>query len=820
MFPIFISTLRLPFTELYFKPAIPPYFLIIVFLLLLVLAVLSTIRYPASRAGHRPLPDLKTRWLLFFLRMIAIGALMIILLNPVTLTTSARDGSTHDQGVLNILIDHSQSMATRDIPASDQSVTNTISRFEAMQEYFANPTFQKQLTTGAQARYYFVGNKLVPTTADDIAEAVPDADDSRLTELMQSFLRNNGSQDDSSPILLITDGRDTTGRSLAELAPDIRAADVPVYIVPLGSPRKQPDLALQLFADQSRIITGQATTLRANISKSGNAPSYAEIILKQNHRIIERQRVFLRNNNTRFDFKVIPEPVEDQPILPGETGIADYEMTVDPFPGELNTTNNSRHTFIEMSDEKIRILLLENEPYWDTRFLIRALRADPKVELTTVIGLNQRVQHVNRYGYGDTPSDLAAFTDQPETLDPFGIGSGSPVEIPIPTSVEQFGYYDIVVLGKGIERWISGVSATALTHFVIDDGGSVLFARGVPCNISTEVGRRTLDVLSDISPVQWGEEILQQGGQLTRTPVGRLEQSLDFEPLGNTDVILTQLPGMIAQTVIRNEKSLSTVWLRDVNNENVTDDQTVGSRAVSEVAPAAVAQARVGRGQSLAILTHGLWQWAMQSPDSQHLTKTFDLFWTRTIRFLAHQGEFLPGQTVNISLDRLSCIPGQSVRIAMQTRYISDPAVESSMLSIITPDGQSTVLPMEPSQLDHDLRSASYTPRQEGVYRVVLDTPGLVPQRLERYFAAYDFHRELIDTSADLSSLESLAQEPLVQLIDMVNPDQILNQLEKWKQSTRLIEKSLPKWDTMFCLVIVLLTLGLDWYLRRRVRLF
>jgi len=38
-------------------------------------------------------------------------------------------------------------------------------------------------------------------------------------------------------------------------------------------------------------------------------------------------------------------------------------------------------------DQPVRVLLLEGKPYWDTKFLVRHLVADPSVALTSVVQL-------------------------------------------------------------------------------------------------------------------------------------------------------------------------------------------------------------------------------------------------------------------------------------------------------------------------------------------------------------------------------------------------------------------------------------------------
>ena len=67
-----------------------------------------------------------------------------------------------------------------------------------------------------------------------------------------------------------------------------------------------------------------------------------------------------------------------------------YTVSVTPLAGEAVPVNNRRTLFARVVDEKPRVLLLEAEPYWETKFLQRVLRADPNLELTSVFQLSPK----------------------------------------------------------------------------------------------------------------------------------------------------------------------------------------------------------------------------------------------------------------------------------------------------------------------------------------------------------------------------------------------------------------------------------------------
>ena len=74
-------------------------------------------------------------------------------------------------------------------------------------------------------------------------------------------------------------------------------------------------------------------------------------------------------------------------------GLFSYELRVTPLQSEATLMDNRAPLLLRVLDRKIKILLVEGKPYWDTKFLVRRLAADPAVELTSVIPNGRRTIH-------------------------------------------------------------------------------------------------------------------------------------------------------------------------------------------------------------------------------------------------------------------------------------------------------------------------------------------------------------------------------------------------------------------------------------------
>src|SRR5690606_17355088 len=94
-------------------------------------------------------------------------------------------------------------------------------------------------------------------------------------------------------------------------------------------------------------------------------------------------------------------------------------------------------------------------------------------------------------------------------------------------------------------------------------------------------------------------------------------------------------------------------------------------------------------------------------------------FWARTIRWLATGGEFLPGQSMSLSLNPLRIEPGQSVQINVSTRYV-EAADFSPSVQLIAPDGSTRDVTLTRGAQQSTQYQANVRMDQPGVHQVVL----------------------------------------------------------------------------------------------------
>lgn len=754
-------------------------------------------------------------WGVLTLRIAAAGALGAVLLGPQR-TRPAPDESTRP-GVIYML-DTSASMGLTDHPNSAGPCT----RLDALRRSWLDAGALQRVSDAADLRLMSFDERAAPVTFAQAQTISPEGERTRLVECSADVLSRLGQSEEDragavSDAVLLTDGIDTDGAPLAPLAGLALASGVRLHAVVVGRDQQPADVSIQAAADSTLVYDGQPTTLRLRLRASGFDNRPARVTVRElssgvaaagvpgtapeaGGRVVFSETVLLaRSVDLAVPVTPSRDPSRDEG---GGVTLVEYVARVEPMTGEADESNNTRRTFVQVAGDRIRVCLFENEPYWDSRFFIAAMRDDPQVELTTVMGLG-----ATRQGPRTEPHTLVtryvpgAASSEPQRLDR------------APLRDEDLAEFDIIALGKGVEAFFPGEEARKLVRFTAERGGSLVFLRGRPTTGGDSPAVLAGQILDAASPVEWGNLTLR-GTRLARTPEGMREPALDFERLGPSDAILSELPGMLAATSIEREKALSVVWLRQ--SRSAEDGTAAGPRGANE--PAALAHMSVGKGRAFAVLTDGLWRWAFLPPEKQDFAGVYRLFWSRAVRWLALGGDFLPGQSVSLVADKLSTSPGEPVTIAARARY-AEPGGFTPSLTITGPDGTSTPVALQRVGAGQDHFTAAWTPKTEGVYTAELRAPGMTPERLLTRFAAYDDRPELRDTAARPDEMLELCRSTGGRLFALDETDALIDLLSKEGESRRSVVKPVPAWDSAWLFGVIASLLTAEWFWRRRIGL-
>ncbi len=738
-----------------------------------------------SRAGRRVLAGL---------RLAAIVVLTVVLLGP----SAARWSSTTEgRRTLVLAMDTSASFGTKDV--------NGRSRFDVARQTWLAPGLIERLRGQFDLRFFRYDAEVAATGPGPLAELrEPTGRQTYLASAVTRLLETEfvgGVR--AAGVLLIGDGHETGFGDPAAVGEAAGRRGVPIWTSCFGGSRAVRDLAVRAPAGPVSLFTGQTGRLAASVSQTGFGSEEARVTLLRDGRPVQERVV-------AFDSRTVADASFD--IREDRPGVYAYEIHVEPLPGEGDAGNNTRAVFVRVSNERIKVLLVEGEPYWDTKFLAQSLRADPQIELTQIVAYGS-----NRWRIILPPAEPESQTRPSMTTPPALAAS-------IPRSRAELFAYDVLILGKGLLRFLPPERLPLLKEYLDARGGGIVFARGRAYDPTEAGAADAAAALAPLEPAVWGEEYVREL-RLDLTDEGRQHpafgflrsdaaQGMTFPTAGKPtvlagDVVLRELPGLIGAVRIQREKAAALVLARAGLAEGV--------QSAREASMAALAYQNHGRGRVVSVLGEGLWRWAMPSvlEQAERRASPFDEFWRRMVRWLATGAEFLPGQDVSLTIARFPERPGDEAGIEVRLKYPAAREIAAA-LTAIGPDGGVQALAIDRANEGAGLLRSSFRPERQGMYRVRLTTPEMTPAELETRFCVYEDSTESIDTSADPEAMRTLAERSGGQVIAASDAGRLPAMLDEAASARDARPTIVPAWDRPWVFAAIVTLLSAEWYLRRR----
>ncbi|MEM1107551.1 MAG: hypothetical protein AAGH99_02570 [Planctomycetota bacterium] len=705
------------------------------------------------------------------MRLTGLAVIGFLLMGPSVLPEADTDPT---RTPLHFLVDASGSMQTVDLAAEDSGDAEPISRYRYALENWLSPERLATLEANHDVRVYSFG--------DRVRAALPEADaatqrQSNVVESTYELLStmNPANPDESAgTVVLLSDGRDSRGVSFggpiaaAQLA---QARKIKLHTVTLGGATLQRDVALTATPRQPYLMVNEPGQIDVRLEQVNAANTDATFRIRHNGEETSQRVSFTDDARLRIEV----------PIVHTEPGLQVYELSIDPLPGEAEPANNTQMVFVDVTDERMRVLVLEGRPYWDTKFLAQSLRKDDRVELTQITQINR-----------DRQERIVTRVDGPA--------------VP-PRNYEELSKYDVIILGRGMENVLSLEAALDLPRYVSERGGRVVFARGRPYEATTTLGRAIGRAITPVEPVSWGVG-------------GRTDQVMTPTDSGRSHPLFTGL--MRATNGSPDERDLPTLAsAADIESLKPATRVLAASSVDTQTAEPLLVSMPYGRGMVVGLLGEGLWRWSLAASDNERLVGVFDAFWSNTVRWLVLGADAGPGRDLSLRLSGRSVALDDELTVTVVQRgAAADAAVEAV---VIDPAGNETTLSLSDSSGVDVRRLGGYRPTVAGVHTVRLrpnnpenatDTEPI--SDLETKFTAYDGNTEMLRTAADPALMRALAEGTGGEVLNPRQPDRLLDVLAA-ELAVRFVPPS-PSyvWDRGWVLAAILLWVGLEWIIRKK----
>ena len=607
--------------------------------------------------------QMRDRVVLTVLRMAALALVLFCLFRPTLIVRAA----VPQQNVVAVLLDDSRSMQ---IPDWDGQARGTY-----LTEQFGTP--DSPLIQALSDRF-LVRTFRFSSTAGRLESASDLSFSGSQTRLGAAL---DGAREELaglpvSGIVLVSDGADTSDASMAGALLGLKAEQLPVYTVGVGSTQLPRDIQIDRVNTPRVVLKDASLLVDVTVTQTGYAGRTVTIYVEDEGRIVGSEELQLPADGSPATVQVRAAASEAGPRL--------FTFRVAPLADEMIPQNNVRETLIDVRDDREKILYFEGEPRFEMKFLGRAIADDENLQVVVL----QRTAD-NKF--------LRLGVDDPDEL----LGG-------FPRTREELFSYSALILGSIEAGAFTGDQLQMIADFVDRRGGGLLMIGGARAFGEGGYGGTPV---ADALP-------------LTIDPGTRASEPAE---LARLQVVPTRAGESHASTQIAATEAASAVRWRDL-------PQVTSVNAPLEPKPAAIVLLtgtdergreqpvltwqRYGRGKTVALTLQDTWQWQMHASMSLE-DQTHENYWRQMLRWLVNS---VPSVVeAQGAAERVE--PGEPVTVEAMVKDKAHVELNSADVTarVTRPNGGTVDVPMEWSGELDGLYRGIFVSSEAGTYEVAVD---------------------------------------------------------------------------------------------------
>jgi len=559
----------------------PPGILESILLVLLFIVVVY-----GSLRSTRHLRSLNKRLTLLSLHLLSILLLIFILFNP----AYRKENYKEDKKRLAIVVDNSWSM---NLPGN----SNSEKRIDNLKIYLRNnENFLTNIEEDFYVQYYVFDQELKASSLESIISSQPRGSATKIGRAIES-LNKTKKKSAVDAAILITDGADKelSSEGFGKILNEI---DFPINTVTPVIEKNIYDVWIEEIKSNEVAFLRYPFSVDVTIKSNKNEAVPIPVSLYEGDKLVAIKEATINKDsheaNVGFD------------VTPLSLGRKIYTVSVPVLSGELITENNQKPFFTDVIINKIRVLHVAGRPSWDVKFLRKALKRNPNVDLVSFFILRD-------------PSDLVFASERELSLIPF------PVNEIFSSELDTF---DVVIFQDFHFQpyGIFGFHLNNLKDYVSRDGGAFLMIGGSNSFNSGNYGRTSV---SDILPVE-----------LDYTPKTLSEtiSSRKFHP-NLTDIGKSHLITRISPNKAKNERR----WdeMPDLEGLNIVQGLTPSAMTLLSTADGepVLAVENIGNGKVAGFMSDSSWKWNFAQSGEGNISPLYDKFWNRLFLWFVNDPE-------------------------------------------------------------------------------------------------------------------------------------------------------------------------------------
>lgn len=638
-------------------------------------------------------------------------------------------------------------------------------------------------------KFYQVGASAQPLAAganglaSAIAATEASDDSSRLGTCLREVLELQRGRP-TAGVVILSDGVTTSGKSLSEASEYARRRNLPLFTIGIGSDRSPRDLRLTDLVADEFVFLNDLVSFDFKLTGSGYAGRSVQVRLREKGATTTLAEV---TQTLGADGQSQPASLSFRPAAEGEF---EYVIEVETQAGEVDSNNNRLTQRVTVRDQTIRVLLVQDYPSFEWRFLKMLLgrvvqrtaaSAGKSVELTSV--LHEADEH---------------YAGQDETA-----------QWVFPVRRDELFQYDVVVYGDVDPRHLNESVLQNIAAFVTERGGGLVFLAGpryLPLAYRETPLARLMPINLDTVRVPDPEVVLDEATEFRAqlTPLGLATPHLQLAetPESNREV-WQEFPPLR--------------WLLEAPDvqpaARVLAVHPTRSGATGENLPLVILQ-QVGAGKVLFHATDESYRWARHPGGEQYYAR----YWLQTLRYLAHSKLLGPSRGIELSTDREEYRYGEPARLVV--RFLDErlaPTGDDGVAVMLEHQaGRRRQVVLTRAVGTRAIYGATVDNLPEGTYRMWLARPALDAAPPPRQFTVVAPATETTRLLMDAADLQLAANATGGQFYTLETAGRLLADLPAGRQVRIESLPPQPIWNSWLSAGLFVALIVAEWLLRKR----
>lgn len=554
-------------------------------------------------------------------------------------------------------------------------------------------------------------------------------------------------------LILVSDGRVTDGSSLESLSDDLRSRELKLAVLATGSETVDPKIWIDDVV----------------VNKEAALNEIEPVVVQGSGRNVGNDSVTIR----LFADDKLLETIE-APLPPADAKDAakprSFEARLEAMFAKEGTAKlrveiqqggliDKRELTVTVRERKLQVLLVEQRPRYETRYLREALRRDHTITLHAYLLDGKR-----RLWGKDGPDHL-------------------------PLNANELRDYDVVILGDLGPEIFDENQLTALDTAVRQSGTGLIWIPGESGAVSSFAKHK----FGALLPVEVPDAatIVKGYQNGAKHQPERTAAALNQGVLDSGGLAWNQLPDLYGAAPVSKVKSGAEVLLEDQDHQPLV---------VSRV---------FGAGRSLFIAVDDTWRWRRNVGDTY-----LHRFHSQLIRYAAF-GRRLSSKPWRIDASPRRAMPGEVVTLTLApVGQSSESPPDHVTARMRGPDNVETLVRLLPEGKGFSARVPAAAP---GIWHLDI-ADGPTPSQIEEGdLEVLPPSGELRDPRADLQGLQALARSSGGQCFS--SAQSLAAALVDVRKTRVEILPPTGLWDSGLALSILVMLLAVEWSLRRIFRL-